>query len=246
MGSPSEMTPFRYPGLSEGAGVTSEVDSRKTEALATVIERLYGRPSRLLVVGCGSGQEAGILAARLGAQVIGVDVTDYQFDTATAFPATLKVMDAHQLEFEDDSFDFVYSFHCLEHIADKDAALAEMRRVLRPGGGYVIGTPNKTRLVGYLNSSEGIGDRLWWNLRDYGRRLTGRWANEKGAHAGFAGPELLTLCREAFGSSEEISDEYYSLCYPGSRRLLGSLRRTGLHRILYPCVYVTGRFQTPE
>jgi SAM-dependent methyltransferase len=191
-------------------------------------------------VGCGSGQEAGILASRLGAQVVGVDVTDSRFDPQAAHPAILRMMDAEQLDLADDSFDFVYSFHALEHIPNKYRALAEMRRVLRPGGGYLIGTPNKTRLVGYINSSVPIGTRVRWNLNDYRFRLSGRWANEKGAHAGFSGPELVSLCQTAFGTSEDISDEYYGLCYPGKARVLSVLRQTRLYRIVYPCVYVTG------
>jgi SAM-dependent methyltransferase len=218
----------------------SEIDARKTVAMAGLIEGRHGLVNTILVVGCGSGQEAGILASRLGAQVVGIDVTDNQFDPQIAHPASLRVMDAQELDFADASFDFVYSFHALEHIPDKDRALAEMRRVLRPDGGYLIGTPNKTRLVGYINSSAPVRDRLRWNIADYRCRLTGSWVNELGAHAGFSEPELVSLCKAAFGNSQDISDDYYARCYPQKERLMTILRRTRLHRIVYPCVYVTG------
>ena len=43
----------------------------------------------------------------------------------------------------DESFDVVLSFDVFEHIADSNAHLAEVRRVLRPGGWYLLQTPNK-------------------------------------------------------------------------------------------------------
>jgi SAM-dependent methyltransferase len=49
-------------------------------------------------------------------------------------PIRLCVMDARELEFETDSFDLVWSGACLEHVTNVGAALAEMARVLRPGG----------------------------------------------------------------------------------------------------------------
>src|SRR5918911_727457 len=47
------------------------------------------------------------------------------------------------LPFPNASFDIVVSFDVLEHIPDTDAHLAEVSRVLRPGGAYLIQTPNK-------------------------------------------------------------------------------------------------------
>jgi SAM-dependent methyltransferase len=217
-----------------------EIDAHKTNALATVIERHHGHVKKVLVVGRGSGQEAGILALRLDAEVIGIDISDRRFDEMSALPAALHVMDATNLDFDDASFDFVFSFHALEHIPDKDKALEEMQRVLRIGAGYLIGTPNKSRLIGYVVVDVPIWIRARSNVRDWWRRLRGRWENEKGSHAGFTAPELAGLCQAAFGSATEITDEYYDLCYPGKARLLGLLRRTGLQRVVYPCVYITG------
>ena len=47
------------------------------------------------------------------------------------------------LPFADRTFDIVMSFDVFEHIPDSDAHLREVRRVLRPGGSYLIQTPNK-------------------------------------------------------------------------------------------------------
>lgn len=218
----------------------SQIDANKTTVMAALIGRYFGRVNSVLVVGCGSGQEAGILASLLDCKVLGVDISGDLFDRQAAYPATLSVMDAQQLDVPNASFDFVYSFHALEHIPDPVKALAEMRRALRPRGGYLIGTPNKTRLVGYINSSASISDRIRWNAHDYRLRFTCHWANGDGAHAGFTGNELVSLCRANFGSSTDVSQEYYALTYPSNERLLTVLHRTRLHRIVYPCVYVTG------
>ena len=62
----------------------------------------------------------------------------------------------------DDSFDLVFCHHVIEHVPAVDRALAEVRRILRPGGIAVIGTPN-----------EGAGFwRLAYRLQPQTRRST--------------------------------------------------------------------------
>jgi len=51
------------------------------------------------------------------------------------------VMDAQSLAFEDESFDKLYSFHCIEHIPDLPRAFREMDRVLKPGGRVLLVYP---------------------------------------------------------------------------------------------------------
>jgi len=53
----------------------------------------------------------------------------------------LSVMDAQSLAFEDESFDKLYSFHCIEHIPDLPRAFREMDRVLKPGGRTLLVYP---------------------------------------------------------------------------------------------------------
>jgi ubiquinone/menaquinone biosynthesis C-methylase UbiE len=99
----------------------------KTEVLAALIREQIGRPiRRALVIGCGSGGEAAVLAGELQAEVIGVDL-EAAFDPAAAAIVDLRQGDATRLEFADRSFDFVYSYHALEHIPNCNQALLEMR-----------------------------------------------------------------------------------------------------------------------
>src|SRR5215213_3080215 len=90
----------------------------KTEKVAEIIRDVYPGPIKnLLVVGCGDGVEAAILATKLSTKVTGIDVTD-SFDPAADQIANLQIGDAMSLEFRDESFDFVFSYHALEHISD--------------------------------------------------------------------------------------------------------------------------------
>lgn len=219
-----------------------EVNASKTDALADVLIERYGlAPRRILVVGCGDGLEAGLLARRFRADTVGIDVgSEFDFDHAGAAPARLCLMDARRLSFPDAAFDLIYSFHALEHIQGHERALAEMRRTLQPGGHYVIGTPNKNRVVGYIGSAAPLLDRVRWNLVDLRARLAGKWSNEAGAHAGFTRSELHSMCTSYFDASEDLTRSYYERLYSGRRRLLATLRRLHVDERLFPCVYMAG------
>jgi len=211
----------------------------KTDALIALVRRDFGRPRRILVVGCGSGLEAGALARAFAAETVGIDICDnFEFDHAGAAPAVLKVMDARALDLPDASFDLVYSFHALEHIPAPDRALAEMARVLAPGGHVVVGTPNRSRLLGYFGAPHPLADKIRWNVADWRMRMAGRWSNEAGAHAGFSASELTGMTRHAFGRSRDITGAYYRLLYPRYAALVATIEQAGLAPLVFPCVYV--------
>jgi ubiquinone/menaquinone biosynthesis C-methylase UbiE len=77
-------------------------------------------------VGCGSGQEAAVLADILVAEVIGIDL-DGAFDPAAATVVDLRRGDATCLDFAEGTFDFVFSYYVLEHIPNYPKALGEMK-----------------------------------------------------------------------------------------------------------------------
>jgi SAM-dependent methyltransferase len=97
---------------------------------------------RLLDVGCGLGEAALGLAPDLGddGEVVGVDVSERMLRVARAHSGSARcrvrfsVGDARSLDEPDDSFDVARSERTLQWLADPAVAVAEMVRVVRPGG----------------------------------------------------------------------------------------------------------------
>lgn len=96
---------------------------------------------RLLDVGCGDGGVARLLRERV-AEVVAVDVEHSpRWDDSSGI--AFQVADGEALLFEDASFDLVHSKDSLHHMTSPERALAEYRRVLRPGGTALIVEANR-------------------------------------------------------------------------------------------------------
>ena len=97
---------------------------------------------RLLDVGCGLGEAALGLAPDLGdsGEIVGIDLSEGMLRIARTNAATARcrvrftVGDAYSLDEPDDSFDAARSERTLQWLADPGAAVAELVRVVRPGG----------------------------------------------------------------------------------------------------------------
>lgn len=96
----------------------------------------------LLDLGCGTGRVAA-LAAQRGARVTAVDLSPAMVERARALvdlaDARLAVMDAQELDLPDASFDRVVASFSVMFCPEPHRALAEARRVLRPGGLFAAG-----------------------------------------------------------------------------------------------------------
>lgn len=86
-------------------------------------------------------------AAARGARAYGVDISEPTVILAhAAFHGHRlhgAVGDVRELPFADNSFDAIYSMGTIEHFAETERAVAEMARVLKPGGRAIIGVPNR-------------------------------------------------------------------------------------------------------
>jgi malonyl-CoA O-methyltransferase len=89
-----------------------------------------------LDAGCGTGRYARLLLAR-GARVVGVDLSDEMLCRARASGARLIRADLRALPLRSSSFDIVVSGLALGDVPELGEAVAEMARVLRPGGRLV-------------------------------------------------------------------------------------------------------------
>ncbi len=119
---------------------TDGVDPEYTEQILPIVVEWTSGFDRVLEVGTGEGQVARAIVAENGAQVVGVDPTVNQIVEAVRKGAgpTYARSGAESLPFPDGSFDAVVCCLVFEHIDDVDVALAEVSRVLRPGGRFVF------------------------------------------------------------------------------------------------------------
>ena len=122
------------------AGFTDGADPEYEEQiLPMAVEHLAGS-SAVLDVGTGEGQIARLAKRNGTARVVGVDPTWTQVVEAHrrgGGPAYSRAS-AHNLPFGSESFDAVVACLVFEHIDDVDVAIAEVARVLRPGGRFLF------------------------------------------------------------------------------------------------------------
>ena len=109
-------------------------------------------PLRFLDAGCGDGINLHGLGQWTGAGPLhpfGVDYNPLRLTRAARLPRVrLQQASLFALPFAPASFDIVLCNHVLEHVADLTSALGELRRVIRPGGLLIVGTPNEGCLLG--------------------------------------------------------------------------------------------------
>jgi len=100
--------------------------------------------AEILEIGSGTGTLLGQLRGQ-GYRIRGVDLSPELIAEARRWYADLPIdhVTGVALPFPNGTFDVVMSFDVLEHIPDSDAHLQEVLRVLKPGGKYLIQTPNK-------------------------------------------------------------------------------------------------------
>lgn len=101
------------------------------------IEECALRPGmRVLDLACGTGDFAQLAAAR-GATAIGADLTMGMMRESKTLPIAVCA-DAQQMPFEDGSFDAVCVGYGVRNFPKLTAAIAEIHRVLKPGGTVVV------------------------------------------------------------------------------------------------------------
>lgn len=147
---------------------------------------------RVLDLGCGAGRHA-FECYRRGAQVVALDQNGEEIrevakwfaameeagEAPAGASATAMEGDALNLPFPDDSFDVVIISEVMEHIPDDKGVLAEMVRVLRPGGRIAVTVPRYGP------------EKVCWTLSD-------AYHEVEGGHIRiYRGDELLGKIREA-------------------------------------------------
>jgi SAM-dependent methyltransferase len=110
----------------------------------------------VLEIGVGMGADHLEWAKALPRSLAGIDITDRAISFTAdrlglyGLSSDLRVADAENLPFPDESFDIVYSYGVLHHSPDTARAIQEVHRVLRPGGLAKIMIYHSRSLVGYM------------------------------------------------------------------------------------------------
>ncbi len=116
-----------------------------------IISKIDWRGKRVLEVGAGIGTDARNIIGR-GALYTGINVdrgsTEATLQALRVFslPGTALERSATSLDFPDDTFDAVYSFGVLQHIPEVRKAVAEIQRVLKPGGELLVMVYNRSSI----------------------------------------------------------------------------------------------------
>lgn len=138
---------------------------------------LLKTPKRILEIGSGRGALVNELS-RQGHQVTGTEVNpEYIRYAKEEYGVELVPIttETPKLPFSDGSFDVVMSFDVFEHIPDTDAHVQEVKRVLVPGGSYLVCTPNQWTNIPF----EIIKEKSLTKYRQYHVSLHNYWAIQK-------------------------------------------------------------------
>ena len=168
-------------------------DDPRLRAIVESLSPLGGR--RVLDLGCGKGRYCSALSD-LGARVVGVDLCAGMLAEATGLDRVRAT--ARRLPFGPASFDRVMAVEIFEHLAPQslDVVCGEVRRVLRPGGTFVIVDKNvcswnarrpwlPSALVKWIDERRGLWmyphrgpvRERWFRPSELKKRL-GRWFSE--------------------------------------------------------------------
>ena len=128
----------------------------------------YTAGKKVLDYGCGSGYGTALISQGCQ-QITGIDVSaeaiahaQSHFNAANLSYLQVRPAEEQPLPFTDASFDVILSFQVIEHVADVSIYLAEIERLLAPGGTAILSTPDRS---GRLFSFQ----KPWnmWHLREY-------------------------------------------------------------------------------
>lgn len=137
---------FRSIPWHDGHHAGGEREAKLREVYAPYLRRV-GPDDAVLEVGCGLGEQARWFSTRCR-RFTGIDISEEVLTLRDQLPdnVELRIVDAVNLApFADGSFDVVFSSQLVEHLHPEDVPvhMAEVARVLRPGGRYLLETPNR-------------------------------------------------------------------------------------------------------
>jgi len=193
----------------------------ETPLVDAILADLAAPDVRALDAGCGTGRHASTLTGA-GCEVIGIDASEAMLDVARAnVPgATFEVAHHHSLPLDDRSIDLAVAALTLCHLPDPAPAVAELARVLRPGGTLVISDPHP--------AMASIGGQAFYGGISADRPMTWVENHYHGAATWLAAFRAAALevvdCQEPPMTEGQIAASPATALYPDAARTLCSGR----------------------
>jgi ubiquinone/menaquinone biosynthesis C-methylase UbiE len=170
-------------GLSETSTMKDTTTREKeVEAITKLLDKLVVRTSHLLEIGCGNGFLLDVLRRHYShLDLVGRDFSEpmVQLAQSRSIPnCDVAKGDVRSLSFEDHTFDLVVGERVIINLMDREhqwRALAEVARVLRPGGNYIcieafkdgLASLNEARLELGLEPNQEAHHNLWFDEADF-------------------------------------------------------------------------------
>jgi len=194
------------------------------------------------------GFTLGVLARLFDARLAGVERNPDTINRAQEELRDLGVglirADAMRLPFADNTFDKILMTEVLEHLPDEQASLREIRRVLKPGGTYVLSVPNANYPFWWdpLNKTlellfdTHVRSDIWW--------LAGIWADHQRLYT----PNGIRTALEQGEFEVEDVAAFTHYCLPFQHFVLYGIGKNLLQRGLLPDAVARSadRFRTEE
>jgi SAM-dependent methyltransferase len=128
--------------------------------LRRALEKAVSPESRVLDFGCGDGHSIGRWLGDRAKSYFGTDVSIVAVESCRELGLEAAVIDDEaSVPLNDASIDVAVAIEVIEHLLDPMACVAELRRVVAPGGTLIVTTPN----VAYWRRRLGIGLAGRWN-----------------------------------------------------------------------------------
>lgn len=120
-------------------------------AMLKILNRINIKGKNVLCIGCGTGEECIYLKGLGVNNVIGTDISSGLIDYARKSYTDIQfqTMDMEKLEFEEETFDIVYSSLTLHYVEDWTKTLENVYKVLKKGGYFLFSTSHPVRWSAY-------------------------------------------------------------------------------------------------
>jgi glycosyltransferase involved in cell wall biosynthesis/SAM-dependent methyltransferase len=209
----------------------NEADMAYRRRVRILMEYLELRDGdRVLDCGCGFGAHLLLMGRLRRLTLVGLDAAPERLLLArrTGVPAALTSADVGRLPFPNESFDRVLLSEVLEHLPDAPRALAEIHRVLRPGGILALSVPHAR----YPFLWDPV-NRVWTALGGRPLRrgpIAGIWSGHETLYL----PEELAASVEGAGFAAEVVEEATHYAFPFSHLLVYGVGKALFERQLLP------------